>query len=200
MSNYIFTPPPAFGVGEEPFVMWEGGFNDEDVANIIDIGEARPAQDGNVGTAENNELIEEIRRSKISWIDLQADSQWLYDRLSHIASTLNGQYYKYDLYGFHEHFQYTVYDSSNQDHYTWHLDSGTKSTAPRKFSLVLQLSDPSEYEGGDLEIYYSAQPTQIRKEKGLVVAFPSCMLHRVTPVTSGIRKTLVMWCVGPAFR
>lgn len=200
MSNYNFLPPATFGLGEEPFVLWEGGFNDEDVANIITIGESRQPETGSVGTAEHSEENTTIRRSQVSWIDLQPDSEWLYDRMATIASNLNGQFYRYDLYGFHEHFQYTVYNSDNQDHYTWHLDSGTKLSSPRKFSLVLQLSDPSEYEGGDLELFYSAEPTPVRKEKGLVVAFPSTVLHRVTPVTKGTRRSLVLWCVGPAFR
>jgi PKHD-type hydroxylase len=71
---------------------------------------------------------------------------------------------------------------------------------PRKLSVVLQLSDPSEYEGGDLEIMNCSEPTQVKKEKGLVTAFPSFMLHRVTPVTKGIRRTLVVWLTGPRFR
>lgn len=200
MSNYNFLPPATFGLGEEPFVLWEGGFNDEDIANIIAMGESREAQAAGVGTAEHSEENPEVRRSKISWIDLQPDSEWLYDRLATIASNLNGQFYRFDLYGFHEHFQYTVYDSNNQGHYAWHIDSGTKLSAPRKFSLVLQLSDPSEYEGGDLELFYSADPVAVKKEKGIVAAFPSHTLHRVTPVTAGVRRSLVMWCVGPALK
>jgi PKHD-type hydroxylase len=65
---------------------------------------------------------------------------------------------------------------------------------------VLQLSDPDEYEGGNLEILSSREPTVIEKKKGLVSVFPSYILHRVTPVTSGVRKTLVVWTTGPKFR
>ena len=72
--------------------------------------------------------------------------------------------------------------------------------APRKRSLVLQLSDPSDYEGGDLEFFVSAEPTPVERKKGLIVAFPSFVLHHVTPVTSGTRRTLVVWLSGPKFR
>jgi PKHD-type hydroxylase len=66
--------------------------------------------------------------------------------------------------------------------------------------LVVQLSDPSEYEGGELRLHTSQEPVIIRKEKGMVVCFPSYTLHEVTPVTRGERYTLVGWVHGPAFK
>jgi PKHD-type hydroxylase len=47
---------------------------------------------------------------------------------------------------------------------------------------------------------FSPEPTKIKKEKGFIAMFPSFMLHRVTPITSGIRKTLVIWICGNAFK
>jgi PKHD-type hydroxylase len=120
--------------------------------------------------------------------------------MAYIARQLNGQYYRFDLYGFLEDFQYTVYLGGEAGHYDWHIDAGASTVSPRKLSLVLQLSDPSEYEGGELQFMTSSGITTVRKEKGFVVAFPSYTLHRVTPVTSGIRKTIVVWITGPAFR
>jgi PKHD-type hydroxylase len=115
---------------------------------------------------------------------------------------LNGQFFQFDLYGFNEDMQYTVYDGEQQGHYTWHLDDSGKNTqrGPRKLSLVIQLSDPSDYEGGELQLQTGPDPTIVDKAKGLVAAFPSYTLHRATPVTKGIRKTLVVWITGPAFR
>ena len=66
--------------------------------------------------------------------------------------------------------------------------------------MVLQLSDPLEYVGGDLQIFTSPEPTSVDKEKGLIAAFPSYVLHKVTPVTQGTRKTLVVWVCGPSFK
>lgn len=108
-------------------------------------------------------------------------------------------FFDFDLYGFVEDFQYIVYNSDNS-HYDWHMDKGTLTSPPRKLSLVLQLTDPSEYEGGDLELNYCSQPVKTKKERGLVYAFPSWVVHRVTPVTKGVRKTLVVWIAGPKFR
>jgi PKHD-type hydroxylase len=64
---------------------------------------------------------------------------------------------------------------------------------------VLQLTDPSEYEGGNLQVC-DGTIHNVRKQRGLVAAFPSYTLHQVTPVTKGSRQSLVAWITGPSFR
>lgn len=103
--------------------------------------------------------------------------------------------------------QYTTYTSEDKGFYDYHQDSmgstikdNVDQRLPRKFSISLQLSDPSEYEGGDLLIKSGVTPGVAPKAKGQVVGFPSFMLHKVTPVTSGIRRSLVVWVTGPAFK
>jgi PKHD-type hydroxylase len=64
----------------------------------------------------------------------------------------------------------------------------------------VQLADPSEYEGGNLQVMTSGQPQTVRKQRGLIAVFPSYVLHQVTPVTQGSRQSLVAWVSGPAFR
>ena len=199
MSQYIFSPSPSFGVGEHPFVTWQNAFTDEELNSLEHFCENYSKLKAVVQGYPEEHDISEIRSSQISWIDYNQESSWIYDRLAYVARQLNGQFYDFDLSGFDEHFQYTIYNGSENGHYTWHIDSGTNS-APRKFTMVLQLSNPEEYEGGDLEILTSANPTQITKERGLIAAFPSYTLHRVTPVTSGVRKTLVIWVCGPKFK
>jgi PKHD-type hydroxylase len=73
-------------------------------------------------------------------------------------------------------------------------------SSPRKLSLILQLSDATEYEGGELQLKDSSDHTAVERKKGHLIAFPSYLLHRVTPVTKGIRRSLVVWISGPAFR
>ena len=83
--------------------------------------------------------------------------------------------------------------------YGWHQDFG--GLLSRKLSLVMQLSDPEEYEGGELQIMVGGEkPISINKQKGLVVVFPSWAVHQVTPVTKGLRQSLVAWVSGPNFR
>ena len=98
--------------------------------------------------------------------------------------------------------QLTNYDSEEQGMYGWHVDMGGHTDRPcRKLSIVLQLSDPVEYEGGVLELQPSgANIVRMRKQRGLIIAFPSWTLHQVTPVTQGSRQSLVAWITGPAFK
>jgi PKHD-type hydroxylase len=126
------------------------------------------------------------------------DSEWIYNKLSHIVSDVNSKYFRFDLSGFGEPLQLTNYLSENSGNYDWHIDMG--SQVSRKLSVTLQLSHPWEYEGGVLELYNSNTITQIPKQRGLVTIFPSWNLHRVTPVTKGSRQSLVLWVSGSPFR
>ena len=100
--------------------------------------------------------------------------------------------------------QYTNYDSSIEGHYGWHQDTDflEEGYDARKVSVVIQLSDPSEYEGGEFQFYIEEEivsPPQF-KTKGTVIVFPSFLKHRVTKVTKGSRNSLVSWIMGPHFK
>ena len=199
MSLYQFAPTPTCGVSEHDFVTWENGFSTEEIKKIIEYGDNLTTSTASVfGDSD----LKKVRRSQVAWIDNNPDTGWFYDRMAWIARQLNGQFFKFDLFGFVEDFQYTVYDEKELGHYDWHVDRGTlkDGMSPRKLSLVLQLSHEYEYDGGELQIMSGPNPQSVKKERGLVAAFPSYMLHRVTPVTAGVRKTLVVWTSGPAFK
>ena len=200
--TYTFAPSPSFGVSEHPFTTWENGFTSEELDKLVAYGDAQVKLKATVGGSTEEDDIKAIRESIVSWLSCQSETEWFFNRLSWITRQLNGQFYKFDLYGFCEDMQFTVYNGETNGHYTWHVDAGAKDSSmpPRKFSLVLQLSDPTDYEGGDLQVFTSAEPTSITKKRGLIAAFPSYTLHRVTPITSGIRKTLVVWASGPSFK
>jgi PKHD-type hydroxylase len=70
----------------------------------------------------------------------------------------------------------------------------------RKLSIVVQLTDPKEYKGGELQIFEGGEPVVVSKQQGMATFFPSYMLHQVTPVTKGMRHTLVMWVAGKNFK
>lgn len=201
MANYIFPPSHNFGISEHEFVTWRNAFTADEISKLIEICETFPKVDATINS-EGGTIDTEIRDTQIAWIPQNNETIWFYDRLSWIARQLNGEFYKFDLFGFAEDFQYSVYNEKSNGHYTWHRDAGflSNGTPPRKLTLVLQLSDPSEYEGGNLELLTSPAANIVDKERGMVVAFPSYNLHRVTPVTKGIRKTLVVWVCGPAFK
>lgn len=196
MSIYQLAPSPPLSTREQTFATWENGFTDEQINEIIKLGDSLPLAPATLGDASVND---KVRISETGWMELNPETTFIYDALAYISRQLNGQFFDFDLFGFVEHLQYTVY-RDNGGHYDWHTDRGDMNLSPRKLSLVLQLSDPSEYEGGDLELFTGLEPTKVEKRKGLVVAFPSFTLHRVTPVTSGTRRSLVVWLSGPKFR
>jgi len=196
MSVYQFAPSPDKSTNGCVHAWWNDGFTSREIKDIISIGDDYAQTDG---TIDDGKTSDDIRKSKVAWINNNTRTSWLYDRLAFISRQLNGQFFDFDLYGFVEDFQYTVYGEDG-DHYTWHMDMGKNTVSPRKLSLVLQLSDPSEYDGGDLEIFTASNSVVLEKKKGIIHAFPSYVMHRVTPVTRGVRKTLVVWISGPKFK
>lgn len=99
--------------------------------------------------------------------------------------------------------QYTEYHASENGHYDWHhdIDWNADDGLDRKLSITVQLSDPSEYEGGDFQFTEIPNPEmQDAKQKGSVLIFPSYLIHQVSPVTQGVRKSLVAWFKGPKWQ
>ena len=156
-----------------------------------------PLTDGTVGKNSTNLSF---RRSKVYWLPKTEKFLDIYSKIFNMVGHANEVFFKFNLSSIHACVQYTVYDSSYTGQYGWHMDVGSDNSW-RKLSVVVQLSDPSEYEGGELQIQTSfTVPVSVEKEKGMVVVFPSYLLHQVTPVTKGTRRTLVLWVDGPPFK
>lgn len=142
---------------------------------------------------------DEIRSSQIKWIPQHPQFEWLYFKMMNLALEANKNLWDFDLYHINDSIQYTEYYATENGHYDWHQDCGPNNLSLRKLSMVIQLND--EYEGGELEIWQGGQNYQtLPKEKGFCVCFPSYMMHRVKPVTSGTRKSLVLWLGGGRYR
>ena len=103
------------------------------------------------------------------------------------------------------HIQYTVYDERDS-HYKWHCDTGNtdllNECESRKLSISLLLSNPDEYEGGEFQLQLCGRSDMITMKPplGHAIIFPSTSVHRVRPVKSGRRVSLVGWYGGPNFR
>ena len=178
----------------------------EELSRIEQAGDALLTRHGNFGKVGgpmfNLVMSPAIRRSYITWfLPDQPDTDWLYDMSEAITRGANRRYWNYHLTGFFDPLQYSVYDASYEGHYDWHRDKLAKKKDPeRKLSFSLLLSDPSTYEGGDLEVNDGVPFVIPHKQQGDMIIFPSYLLHRVTPVTRGTRKSLVGWVSGPRFR
>ena len=147
-----------------------------------------------------------IRRARFAWIPADDWSGWIYDKLGTIAGRANRSY-GFDLIGFTEDLQFTEYGDAGA-FYTWHQDGLDGDLAVRKLSMVVQLSDPDDYDGGDLEFFaldgdesaIAAERRALMRRRGTVVVFPAFEYHRVAPLLSGTRRSLVCWIGGPPFR
>jgi PKHD-type hydroxylase len=175
---------------------WDEAFTPEECKKIIDYAEQFEKKDA--GVSNKDELNFEIRESKVVWITPDPKINWVYKRLTDIITRLNEDYFRFDLFGFTEGFQFTEYNAPS-GHYGKHVDNIYNGTV-RKLSFVLQLSDPKYYKGGELQIYLGEKPEVMKKEQGTVVAFPSPTLHEVTPIIEGRRYSLVGWITGKPFK
>lgn len=184
-------------VVQGPFVAWDGALAPAEVDAITAYGDALLHSKATI--EGRSDAIETVRITDLAWIEHKPETQAFYDRLSQIVLRLNTDFYRFALTGL-ENLQYTVYDGRQGGHYDWHIDFGHKNFKPRKISLSVQLSDPADYDGGELQFQIESQPVSAPRGRGAVIAFPSFFLHRVTPVTRGVRKSLVLWATGPDFR
>ena len=192
--EYVLTP---YATKIEPFVWWQDAFTEGEL-NWLQSKAKTSSSAAEVGGGTGGVVNHSIRRSSISWLSNNSETEWVFKKLAHVVASINAQFYKFDLSGFGESLQMTNYDQSDNGMYGWHQDYGGEIS--RKLSVVVQLTDPSEYEGGNLQIMTSSEPTNVRKQRGLVALFPSYTLHQVTPVTSGSRQSLVAWVTGVPFR
>ncbi len=181
-----FAPPPP--VSEIAATALTDVFSGADLDRIHELGHKAVLEAGSMDKGAVSH-----RRCCVAWLK----DDWLTAAMLDVMRNVNRAYFDFDLDGFAEPLQYTVYGP--EDHYGWHMDKGPKTPSRRKLSFTLQLSDPSEYEGGDLEIQAGADVLKMPKERGQLVVFPSWILHRVTPVTKGVRRSLVAWASGPSF-
>jgi len=157
---------------------------------------------------------QKIRKSDVVWLQ----DNWIYKELHPYVDKANKNAgWNFEWEG-SESCQFTKY-KLNQ-YYDWHCDSWDKAYKKndanegkiRKLSMTCQLTDASEYEGGELEFDFRNYEPPMRDEakhkiqckeilpKGSIVVFPSFLWHRVKPVTKGTRYSLVLWHLGYPFK
>lgn len=200
-----YSPPTEF------FCILEKQFSNEQIDQIIAhadsqkfFAKTRGGQGGAVqGPIGDGVIDENVRKSEVLFLELNQSTERLFDHVSKIIGRINYDKFRMDL-DLIEALQFTRYDSTGS-HYDWHVDShqGDMRTHQRKLSMTAMLSDPEEYEGGDLLLNNHGNQehaTTIRARKGDVIVFYSHLPHKVTPVTGGERLSLVSWFLGPKVR
>ena len=180
---------------------------DEDVANIIkkqcsgnlDLFESEITMTEDNHTKQVNNM--KIRNSQVGWIPTDS---WISGMMKHFVEVANNNLFHYDLNQWASHIQFTYYNGKGS-HYGWHndlWDSYFDDDNVRKLSISLLLSDCSEYEGGELQLMYMGDNQMLTTKPpiGSAIIFPSMTRHRVRPLKSGERISLVGWYGGPPFR
>jgi|TARA_E500000318_G_scaffold51395_1_gene48105 PKHD-type hydroxylase len=188
--------------------------------DIVAYGKHHQLQSGTIGGLEephklNNKQYKDLRnkrKSEVVWMD----DWWIYKEIyPYVKAANKNAKWNFD-WDTSESCQFTKY-GINQ-HYGWHCDSWPKPyNRPnnlkehgkiRKLSVTCQLTDHSEYEGGDLEFKILQDSTGKAvtvkldrfKSRGSIIVFPSYVTHRVKPVISGTRYSLVIWNLGLPFK
>jgi len=174
---------------------WPDVLTADEIDAVVAYGDRVLLEAAEVGRGINSS----VRITRIAWLEHNADTDSLYHRIAQVVHELNRRAFHFDVTGL-EKVQYSVYDSSEGGHYDWHTDNITTVPMPRKLSLSLQLSDPAEYDGCALEVRAANNIDVAPMERGAVIAFPSYVLHRVTPIARGRRAALVSWISGPLLR
>lgn len=175
---------------------FEAEFSPEEVAAILALAGALPVEDARLNADRSYDPGHRLCR--VSWLRPSSETAWLFRRLGAVVHGTNLARYGYDLRGIYEPLQIAEYRPGGL--FDWHLDCGPGPHSTRKLSVTVQLSDDGDYEGGDFELFYSFTPNRAVRKLGSVIVFPSYVLHRVTPVTRGVRRSLVAWVSGPPFR
>lgn len=194
-------PPPM------PVVHASAPLDPAVVDRILDRVGRYPTVDasGSYDSASLQDL--ESRRGRATYLPQDPSNAWLYELVDALVIGANEAVWGFRLEAL-EPLQYSAYHPG--DHFTVHTDFGFQHPH-RVLTVAIQLSDGSDYDGGDLEFlgadYDLADPTAARaswgrvegraqRGRGTVCLFPAHLPHRVTPVTRGVRHTLVGWVHG----
>jgi PKHD-type hydroxylase len=202
MYTTIYNDPWVRSQVTYSHVNWDNAFTEEELKTIIEYCDAIGTESGTTFGGSSQEDYEKHRVSNVKFHKRNQETAWIFDRLNFVIQAANEQFYNFNLNGYAE-FQYTTYDPNGR--YDFHTDLAYgeeygNNAELRKLSLTLLLND--DFEGGEFEVNLGKEENAITvpMHKGRVVLFPSFVLHRVKPVTKGVRKSLVIWVVGPKFR
>ena len=174
-------------------------FTPDQCNQIIASGRAQKPQQAQVGMGKPGGGTDTKKRvTTISWIPFK-EMGHMYQDLNSFIQKANENHFGFADVRVTEQAQFTEYPVGG--FYDWHMDCDTHmghEPPVRKISMTLLLNDPSEFEGGDLEIMGPGRSTPLKQ--GHAICFASFLNHRVQPVTKGMRQSLVVWFGGKAFR
>jgi PKHD-type hydroxylase len=180
-------------------------FDKQTCLRIIRDAEKIPSQAAHLGVGSNITQDNNVRRSEIRFIDKDnIQFKYVFDALWKNAIESNNVFFDFHLSKL-DFIQIAKYDSAYKGEYKSHHDVFWLNGDPkyhRKLSCVIQLSDPNDYDGGDLEINEASEtpPKEDIRQQGTMIFFPSFLRHQAHPVTRGTRYSIAAWFEGPKWR
>ena len=174
-------------------------FTPDQCRQIIECGRSQPPQKAQVGMNKRGGGTDTSKRvTTISWIPFKEMSH-MYEDLYKFIQKANENHFGFGDIRITENAQFTEYPVGG--FYDWHMDCDTimaHEPPVRKISMTLLLNDPSEFEGGHLELGGPGKFGELKQ--GHAICFASFINHRVQPVKRGLRQSLVVWFGGKPFR
>jgi PKHD-type hydroxylase len=192
MNRYIF--PNDKKTNQTTYYWFKKGFSDEEIQKIKTYLEDIEFQESSIFSGTDKS----VRNSRIKWINCNADTEWLYEKIYGYAKEANDAIYNFKLYYSKDSIQYSKYSKNGK--YDWHIDIGENENNLRKLSCSVLLNDPGDFEGGNFEYWIKSTPEKVPLEKGSVLFFPSFFLHRVSEIYKGERESLVLWIGGDSYQ
>jgi PKHD-type hydroxylase len=182
-------------------VVWPDAFAGRELDALVRLGDGLALEKAEL--SQGGAVYENLRSTQVAWVPRSSETESLYRRMEELVLDINARYFRFDLSGL-AMFQYALYGGPQGGHFDWHKDYGRDPAdplqEPRKLTISLQLSEATDYEGCDLQVRAGNQIDTAPRTRGSLIAFPANVLHQVTPIRSGLRRSLVVWAVGPEFR
>lgn len=214
MPSYLYDPRlilppemPAF----PPYVWFPSVLSPPECDALSQLAETRGLTDGAIGNDGNaSAVVHDYRKAETAQL-LPSDRvsgesiEWLFERVRDKVMWANANHYRFDLHGLWQQINFLKYQAAQHEgdipgHYDAHQDFGGGDSSQRKLSVVLQLSNPADYDGCRLLLHTEREFDPGHVGQGDMLVFPSWCVHRVSAITRGERRALVSWVSGPQFR
>lgn len=194
--------PPRQAANQDTHAYWEDFLTMEEIKTLLSLPNWHEVESASVGNHGEGIVDHSKRQSNVAWFVPTEETEAIWQKIVGTIADVNSRFFNFDITGCYEPAQLTLYKSNVQGHYDWHVDSMPSSlVTPRKLSMSLLLSNPNNFKGGEFQVKVSSdEAITLEQKQGRAWFFPSYTLHRVAPVTKGIRQSLVLWVGGRPFR
>jgi len=149
-----------------------------------------------------NENVRKVQEVRFSEEIVLSDGFNLNKNLMMACEMANTLFFNFDIANEFSNVRMLRYEDTGK--YDWHLDIGNEETSVRKITAIVQLSDENDYDGGNFEFSMTdktGENTAVgSRKKGSLILFPSYLGHRVSPLTRGVRYSVLTWMLGNAFK